>query len=282
MALHGRRFESPSSINTYKQCPRKYYYRYIEQLPTSTSIHLIRGSVVHKVLEDFFDAELSENGDQFKLLHLRLLSLFQRYWEKHKSSLDALSLSVQELQVFFDESVLMLQNWFNRFRKRMEVRMEQGESFSDTFQQLTPRREEEFRSEEFMVRGFVDAIHEVDGRVKLMDYKTSKNGYISDEYKLQLAIYALLFEEKHGHKPHFVGIDFLKSVEQLLEVDDDLVKHAKFEVEQIHASTESDHIDDYPQRPGPLCKWRTGQCDYYDVCFNGMTLDEHREKFGRK
>ena len=129
-----------------------------------------------------------------------------------------------------------------------------------------------------MVRGFIDAIHELDGNVLLMDYKTSKNGHISDEYRLQLAIYALLYEENHGRKPDYVGIDFLKSMEQLLKVDEDLVKHAKFEVEQIHASTTSDDVVEYPQRPSPLCKWRTGQCDFYDVCFGGVASDEFRKR----
>ena len=50
-----RKFESPSSINTYKQCPRKYYYTYITKYPTLPSIHLIRGNVAHSALEHFYD-----------------------------------------------------------------------------------------------------------------------------------------------------------------------------------------------------------------------------------
>ena len=278
MSIQASRVQSPSSINTFKQCPRKYYYQYVERLPTGTSIHLVRGGIVHKVLEDFYDVDLvDERTRNFRFLHLRALSLLKRYWDQN-AELKNLGLSDEELQAYYDESVLMIQRWFDRLKKKLLARMEQGESFVEAFKNLTPRREEEYRSEEFMVRGFVDVIHELDGQVIVMDYKTSKSSHITDEYRLQLAIYAMLYEEKHGRKPDYVGIDFLKSVEQVLKVDDDLVKQAKFEIEQVHASTLSKRIEDYPQRPSPLCKWRTGQCDFYDLCFGGMTVEEFRRR----
>lgn len=277
--LNGRRIESPSSINTYKQCPRKYYYQYIEKLPTSTSIHLLRGGIVHSVLEDFYDAKLDEERTQnYRFLHLRLLSLFTKHWKQNKGKLEKLGLPDEELQFYFDESVMMLQNWFNRFKNKMDGRTGRGETFEQAFVSLTPKREEEYRSEEYMVRGFIDVVHEVDGQTVVLDYKTSKKDDITEEYRLQLAIYALLYEEKHGKRPSFVGIDFLKSIEKMLPVDEELIKHARFEVEQIHASTESNHINDYPQRPSPLCKWSSGQCDFYDACFRGVSVDEFRRR----
>ena len=50
-SLKTARVQSPSSIITYRQCPRKYYYHYIENLPTKPSIHTIRGKIVHSVLQ---------------------------------------------------------------------------------------------------------------------------------------------------------------------------------------------------------------------------------------
>ena len=45
---------SPSKINTYLKCPREFYYKYISKLPEKKTIHLFRGTLVHKVLEDLF------------------------------------------------------------------------------------------------------------------------------------------------------------------------------------------------------------------------------------
>ncbi|MFH0714507.1 MAG: PD-(D/E)XK nuclease family protein, partial [Candidatus Diapherotrites archaeon] len=47
---------SPSAIATFSQCPRKFYYVYVERLPTKPTPHLVRGRILHKVLEDFFGA----------------------------------------------------------------------------------------------------------------------------------------------------------------------------------------------------------------------------------
>ena len=50
---------SPSKINTYKKCPREFYYKYIAQLPEKKTIHLFRGSLVHKILETLFKCQIS-------------------------------------------------------------------------------------------------------------------------------------------------------------------------------------------------------------------------------
>ena len=164
-------------------------------------------------------------------------------------------------------------------------RTRSGLSFPEAFKKLTPVREKEYLDWDFYVKGFIDAVENVDGKIRLMDYKTSKRAKLSDEYKLQLAIYAMLYELEHKEKPHEVGIYFLKfkggEAEQVLPVDEELIKHAKFKVEQIHASTTTDNIGDFPLNKTPLCKWSTGQCDFYDYCYNGKEippLPEPKEK----
>ncbi|MCF7799349.1 PD-(D/E)XK nuclease family protein, partial [Candidatus Woesearchaeota archaeon] len=158
----------------------------------------------------------------------------------------------------------------------LETQMASGLSFPEAFKKLTPQREKEYLSWDFYVKGFIDAVETADGNIRLMDYKTSKRAKLSDEYKLQLAIYALLYELEHKEKPHEVGIYFLKfkgvDAEQVLPVDEELIKHAKFKIEQIHMSTTTDNIADFPQNRSPLCKWSSGQCDFYDYCYNGKEI----------
>jgi len=38
---------------------------------------------------------------------------------------------------------------------------------------------------------------------------------------------------------------------------------------RIHEENQSDSISQYPQKKSGLCKYRTGQCDYYDECMGG-------------
>jgi hypothetical protein len=81
-----------------------------------------------------------------------------------------------------------------------------------------------------------------------------------------LAIYALLHQELKGELPHKVGIYFLKDKPKVIKVDTQLLEFAKREIELIHQKTESDDVCDYPKKQSGLCKYSTGQCEFFDVC----------------
>lgn len=262
------RIQSPSSINTYKQCPRKYYYNYIEKLPSRPSIHLTRGKVVHSVLEHFFKIDVSKLPEENFMFVLKVFinDMLEQYWRKAGKEFNALPLTSPQLDFYHAETKDMVNNWYSNFLRKLAVEMKQY-PLVQSFQRLSPRAEVEYKSEQYGIRGFIDAIHEKDEQIILMDYKTSKSPKISSDYRLQLALYALMYHETHDRLPDKVGIDFLKFGEQLLDVDEELLSHAKFESELIHINTASVKKEDYPMKPGPLCKFSTGQCDYYTHCF---------------
>ena len=267
------RRQSPSSINTYIQCPRKYYFVYELKLPTKPSIHLVRGSVAHLALENLFKLEPEGIADTYKKdLQVIILTLLKRFWDEAKEDFDALKMKEDELQRYYQETQFMLLNWIGQLTKRITLLIDKGKSFIDAWKEIRPKTEILYEDEALNVKGFIDAIEESNGKIRLMDYKTSKRAHITDAYKLQLGIYALMYERKHGKKPEYVGIYFLKDNEHLLRVDDDLIKNALFHIEQIHASTQTSDIDDYPMKKSGLCKWSTGQCDFYDYCFKGKKI----------
>jgi putative RecB family exonuclease len=51
---------SPSRAGDFMACPLMYRYRTIDRLPEPPSPDAVRGTVVHKVLEDLFDAPAAE------------------------------------------------------------------------------------------------------------------------------------------------------------------------------------------------------------------------------
>ena len=265
-----KRVESPSSINTFKQCKRKYYYQYIAKLPTLPNVHQVRGTIAHSTLEEFYNTEvrslLSEN--YAAALRSTIQELFFMNWKKAQLQLRELRLSPDQERFYFEETLLMLMNWTNQHLERLEGVMKTKEiSFPEAFRYLTPIREEEYVSDNYAVRGFIDAIHQLDDEVQLIDYKTNATFEMKDSLKLQLAIYSLLYFEKHGKLPSKVGIFFLRHKLKLMNVDDELLNLAKREIELIHAHTsQTEALADYPRCTGPLCKWSTGKCDFYDVC----------------
>lgn len=265
------RVQSPSSINTYKQCPRKYYYKYIEELPEKGSIHLVRGKIVHEALETFFRQDWSAISSETFVPALTegLKSHFARTWMTHQEDLRTLDLSEDELVHYYQDTLLMLANWHNHFLTRLQ-QLAATMPVHQAFEAARPRHmEERFESATYQVAGVIDYIEHDGDLIKIMDYKTGKHSEITAEYKLQLAIYALLYDEHFGRKPDKVGLWVLRYGEVTMPVDDSLLELAKHEIRKVHAATQSDNIDNYPMQPGPLCKWRTGQCDFYDLCFNG-------------
>ena len=267
------RIQSPSSINTFKQCPRKYFYQYVEGRKTLPSIHLVRGKIAHSVLEDFFKLEIEHISEQdydfeFKIILHELLS---KHWTGSKNMLGNLGLRESEVSFYLQETKDMLQLWLLEFLKKLSVRKEQA-GLAAAFRELTPLTEKHLISYNYGVQGYIDAIFNTGGKVKLIDYKTSKHDRINDAYRLQLAIYALLYEEKYDKRPDSVGIHFLKFCEKELVVDDSLIEHAREECTLVHASTCSKDISDYPQKRSPLCRWSSGQCDFYDICMGQQKL----------
>ncbi len=273
-----QRIQSPSSINTYRQCPRKYYYNYIVKLPTVASIHLIRGKIVHTVLENFFKLNINSiNQEHIEFeLNVLLQSMFKDEWHKARSDLVNLGLGQNKLEFYYDESQEMINTWFESLLSRVQLKQNNHMTFVEAFNLLKPETEIYFKSEQHKVQGFIDAIHNINGEISLMDYKTSKKGEISDDYKLQLAIYALLYFERYGKHPNLVGIDFLKHGQKYMKVDEELLELARQECSLIQENTKSEDIQDYPMKTSPLCKWSTGQCDFYDICFGQKKLEDFK------
>lgn len=261
-----KRIESSSSINAFLQCNRKYYFQYIEKLPTFSSIHMVRGNIAHSTLEEFYNLDVSEFGEEYKKLFLvAIQKIFFEQWGKYKEELKELGLSNKELEFYFEDTLLMVMNWCSYFL--IEFNSKFKGDILDTFNLLKPKTEVEYVSESYSVRGFIDAIREIDGKVQIIDYKTNNVPEIKDSIKLQLGVYSLLYREKHGKLPDMLGVFFLKDKMHRLDVDESLIKNAINAINMVHSVTSvSEKKEDYPRKTSGLCKWSSGQCDFYHVC----------------
>jgi CRISPR/Cas system-associated exonuclease Cas4 (RecB family) len=227
--------------------------------------------VVHETLEAFFQRPIRPVAGDLKtdLLH-HTLSIAKERWVEHAAEVEALGMTAAEITAYREETTLMLIRWVEHLFGTLEQEMRTGLPFEEALRRHTPRIEEEYRDQELAVRGYIDAIHERDGEVHIRDYKTSKKPVITDEYRLQLAIYALLYTRTHGVVPDTVGIFFLKFGEQLMAVNDELLKEADLEIRWVHERTQSAEMGDYPKRLSPLCNY----CDFYDLCWNQKAIGD--------
>jgi ATP-dependent helicase/DNAse subunit B len=261
------RIQSPSSINTFRQCPRKYYYQYIAGLSTSPSIHLVRGKLVHSCLERFFKLDISHISKEsydfdFKII---LHDLIHQLWGESHDELSGLGLSDDTVHGYLTESTEMLQYWLIEYLRQLRTELSRAD-LATAFRRLTPLTEVHMLSERHGLQGFADAIFTQDDVIKIIDYKTNARDILTESHRLQLAIYALLYHETYQRMPDFVGIHFLRFSEKSIPVTRDLVDWAKKECSAVHDHTISEKINDYPQKKSQLCRWSSGQCDFYKEC----------------
>ncbi len=229
-----KRIQSPTSINTYLRCPRRYYLKYVLGLREKPGIHLIRGQVVHSAIARFTSQGVND-GNDCEALKANLLDLFDRSWLCRKEEIKALGMSKEAIKEIYDESALMLSGWLERYLNEVAEGSEELEV------------EIKLISEKFEVMGFIDAVRSRGGRVFLIDYKTSKSDEMTRETRVQMAIYALLFKETFGMLPEGIIIDFLKHQSQAkVTVTEQLIADAARLCREIHDKTSSDNEGDYP------------------------------------
>ena len=259
---------SPSAINTYFKCPRQFFYQYMCKLPTLPSIHLIKGTIVHSVLEDLFRG--------FKKDPVQLTEqLFIKRWEKNSKVLTELDLEPVELEQHRKDAYNMVMDYATDFAKKMQNLIDAGkvENLQHAYYMLKPKFREqrleielECDGEKFTMVGILDRVHEGwDNTLTIADYKTSsKYGPgLSEEYRRQLAIYAYLYSITQKKTPDFVAIVFLRYGEEfLLEVTPSLLRYARESILEVFRKTRSVEIEDYPLKESPLCRW----CSFQSVC----------------
>lgn len=264
------RIESSSSINTHRQCPRKYWYRYVKRLKGGATIATTRGNIVHDVLEEFFRLDWNHTDfdrcvEDFKQKTQQML---RDTWQSEKYQKEMKTYTTTEAQLLFtfEESMIMLLRWMDRFAK--DVKKLKGTiPFPKAFNIFAPTTtEREYTSQKWRLTGKIDTVHKFQGKIIVRDYKTSKRDTIDDKLMLQASIYALLYLTTHKKAPNEVCFDFLKHKPKYIPVNKKMLNDAIKEIKIFHKETKSKDKEKYPKKTSPLCKWRTGQCDFYDIC----------------
>ena len=237
------RILSPTAINTYLSCPRKFYLRYFKRLKTRPSIHLIRGQIVHQTLDRFY-----KNQQQFltdkseEAIQKALLTIFKNLWNDAGDRLNYLGLSDEEITFFYTDSELMLCHFGSWFCKN-----------NLPMPDLTETR---IFSKNLSIMGIIDAVYENDDDTILVDYKTSKHVKITEDIKRQAAIYGLLYQDRYNKTPAALWVHFLKDALNPvpIHIDDALLDYGKMLIESVREKTLSKDEAAYACTCGGFCE----------------------------
>jgi len=247
---------SPSRAGDFLTCPLLYRFRTIDKLPEPFSPDAVRGTVVHKVLEDLFDLPAAHRTPD------RARDMLLPAWE-------ALVAAEPELTDMFTAepgSGPDIATWLTSCRTVLDRYF----TLEDPTRLEPAERElyvEALLDSRLLLRGFVDRIDVApDGAIRVVDYKTGRAPGATFEGKalFQMKFYALVLWRTRGVVPAMLQLVYLGSGEMLRYVPDesDLLATER-KVEAIwRAIRLAEESGDWRPSPSRLCEW----CAHQALC----------------
>lgn len=178
LSLEGGFKFSASNVKMFKECKRKFYWHYLKKLREQEegSVALSVGTLLHH----FLFLAYSQNPQNAKEIFERLV--FEEIEKSQDEMLKMeLALSVRYMQHFF------------KLQKTPPKILELESEF-------------EFVLDSMILRGRVDRIDEVEGSVRVLDYKLGRSNSVEP---IQSAFYGLYAKNKYPFMPVEVGFYFI-------------------------------------------------------------------------
>jgi hypothetical protein len=223
------------------RCPRKYYYRYIEKRKSKPNIHLLRGIAVHRAIEKFYTHKLDRRPNMdYGTLRKTVLDLFHDEWDTYTKSFVDTKLTDADLTFFRHESEKMMLNFLHDFL------------VDNGCEGPSPEVEKTLYAKDDGLLARLDAVYHTRDPPLIIDYKTSKSAEVTDEYKRQMGMCAMLYETLYGTRP-LTGLHFLKFRNglRLYKITDKFMETLRNLIGTIRRKTRTADIADYPC----VCGW---------------------------
>ncbi|MGZ4475696.1 MAG: RecB family exonuclease [Nocardioides sp.] len=242
---------SPSRAADFMTCPLLYRFRQVDRLPEPPSPDAVRGTVVHKVLEDLFDRPAAERVPDIAL------GMLAPAWA-------ALQEAEPELAEMLPEAERA--SWMASCRTVLERYF----TIEDPSRLDPAERElyvEAVLDSKLLLRGFVDRLDVAPtGEVRVVDYKTGRAPRPGFEAKalFQMKFYALVWWKVRGEIPAMLQLLYLGSGEVLrYEPDEADLRATERKVEAIwQAIRTAQRTGDWRPSPSTLCSW----CAHQALC----------------
>ena len=245
---------SPSRAGDFMSCPLLYRFRSVDRLPEPFSLDAVRGTVVHRVLEQLFDLPALERTPE----HAE--AMVEPAWTA------LCELEPTMVESFAAEGAPDVATWLATCRAsvRRYFTLEDPRRLEPAERELYV---ETLLESKLLLRGFVDRVDVApDGAIRIVDYKTGRAPGVGFEGKalFQLKFYALAIWRERGVVPAMLQLVYLGDGEVIRyapDADDLLATERK--VEAVWQAIRLAHeTGDWQPSPSKLCGW----CAHQALC----------------
>jgi len=251
---------SPSRAGDFKTCPLLYRFRTVDRLPEPPSPDAVRGTLVHKVLEDLFDLPRGERTPE------RAAGMVEAAWEHVLEAEPGAAEMFVGPEGAGAAGAPELTRWLASCR----------DVLARYFTLEDPRRLEPAERELYVetlldnglqLRGFVDRLDVApDGAIRVVDYKTGRSPGEAFEAKamFQMRFYALVIWRARGVVPAMLRLIYLGNGEMVSYQPDerDLLATERLVTAVWQAIRRAHESGDWRPRRSRLCDW----CSFQAYC----------------
>jgi len=248
-------------VDDYLTCPLKYKYIHVLRVPIREHHSVVYGKALHEAISLYFRRKLAQavtargTQEEHRATEIEVLKAFEAAWQ----SVGFLSREHEDLR--FEEGRVLLRRF---------VAEEERTGLLPT----AVERPFTFLLGTTKVVGRWDRVDERDGRIIIIDYKSSavrdqKEAGRKAKESLQLAIYALAYEQMHGRIPDAVQLHFLES--GLVGSSHKSTADLQETQETIGAVARGIRIRDFTANPQYL---QCGYCAFREICPSTLYREE--------
>jgi putative RecB family exonuclease len=244
---------SPSRAGDFLTCPLLYRFRTVDRLPEPPSPDAVRGTVVHKVLEDLFDLPAEQRTPE--RAGQMVLPAWERLVELEPEVAGMLGDEGPDVTAWLASCATVLERYFT---------LEDPQRLEPAERELYV---ESLLDSKLLLRGFVDRVDIApDGAIRLVDYKTGRAPAPGFEAKalFQMRFYALVVWRTRGVVPAMLKLVYLGDGEIISYVPDEqdlLATERKVEAIWRAIRTAEETGEWLPHR-SRLCGW----CAHQAIC----------------
>jgi putative RecB family exonuclease len=255
---------SPSRSADFLQCPLLYRFKTIDQLPEEPSLAAVRGTLVHSVLENLFDAPAGLRTYELAV------SLFKRALKDLVESAPAEAALIYEAARGGQEKQTTSQELGEATLIPIRPILETYFSMEDP-NRLEPHARELAMNVElndgFSIRGFVDRVDRTPGGdIRIVDYKSGKAPapQYSDKALFQMRFYGLAWWRITGQLPRLLQLMYLGNGKFLKyePTESDLLGTERKILALRKSIAHNAELQVFPPNPTKLCGW----CSFKPLC----------------